>query len=379
MIYILDSYPKLDRGHFWVVDGYIRRALRELAIPYTYINLSAMYAHEEDGLPEDPRFQYRNAETYEKYLEDSVRFIESEFESSREINNVILVTWLPQFSEIEMEKILNVAKNTTAQVVGISLPTPDALIGSEKENYRYVHEKFFSQQSKNFLWVGENEITNRNSNSNIRFIPEYGEVRKNASPEKIWDLSFFGQLSSYRGLSEILFTALFNPKLQIRIKGYSFAPHRTWRPIRRKFFRYKNWKTNPIFSLVFSGISIPISMLRFLPNVNFSNIPFTTEDDLDQAMLQTKAMFYGAKLPHGSGIMTKSLSAGIPILWTGWEGQAFSYLKSNFKSGYIRYYEFFIPNRVSVRLENMTPVQPKKDEMWLKFLKEISFLKSMAN
>ena len=44
-------------------------------------------------------------------------------------------------------------------------------------------------------------------------------------------------------------------------------------------------------------------MLRFLPNVKFSNIPFTTEDDLDQAMLQTKGMFYGAKLPHGSGII----------------------------------------------------------------------------
>jgi len=374
MIYILDSYPKLDRGHFWVVDGYIRRALRELAIPYTYLNLSAKQAHEEDGFPEDSSFRYRNAENYENYLEESVRFIESEFETNREINNVICVTWLPQFSEIEMEKILNLARTTSAHVVGISLPTPDVLIGSEKENYRYVHEKFFSRQSRNYLWVGENEIANRNSNSNIRFIPEYGEVSEITSREKGWDLSFFGQLSSYRGLSEILFTALFNPKLKIRIKGYSFAQHRTWRPIRQKLFRYKNWRTNPIFSVIFSGISIPISLLRFLPNVSFSNTPFATEDDLDEAMLETRAMFYGAKLPHGSGIMTKSLSAGIPIIWTGWEGQAFSFLKSNFEPGYVKFYEFFLPNRVRRILKELPTLEPKKNEMWRKFVLEVAFL-----
>jgi hypothetical protein len=374
MIYILNRYPQLDRGHFWVVDGYIRRALRELGFSYTYLSLSAYSAFEADGFPDARRFRYHNIISEDKYLEESVSFIEDQWQASKKDKDIIFLSWLPQFTDTEMNTISSLAKLTSSQITGITIPTSDALIGNGKEAYRYVHERYFDRHSNNLLWVGERDFQNLDYKSNIRFLPEYGEVSDSIDDTKHWDISFFGQLSAYRGLAEFLLIGLFNPKLRLRLKGYSFAMHRSLRPFRRKIFRYKSWKNNPLFSILFSAISLPVSLLRFLPNVDFSNEPFVTEKDLDSAMRQTRAIFYGAKLPHGSGIMTKGFSSGIPILWTGWEGQAFNALKLNFDSGFIKFHEFFVPNRVSRILENLPTPNPKKVEMWSDFLQEVSFL-----
>jgi len=374
MIFILNSYPKLNQGHFWVVDGYIRKALIELKIPFTYINLSADLAAKEDIFPKNHIFNYHKVNSYESYFTDSINLIDIEIRNKMTEKNIFLLTWLPQFTDSDMDHISKIAIKYSAKIVGISLPTSEALIGKDFSGYRYQHQKYFNINSQNILWVGEEQIIEFETLTNIRFLPEYGEVSNFNYNKKQWDISFFGQLSSYRGLSEVLFIALFNPKLKIRIKGYSYSSHRCWRPIKLKFFRYSGWKSNPIFALIFSAISIPISLLRFLPNVTFSNKPFDSEKELDEGINLTKVMFYGAKLTHGSGIMTKSISAGIPILWTGWEGHAFKYLSSNFKEGFVKFYEFFIPNRISKKIRDLPVIYPKKDEMWNVFVKEISIL-----
>ena len=90
-------------------------------------------------------------------------------------------------------------------------------------------------------------------------------------------------LTPYRGLFEILVIALFNPKIKIRVRGYSFAKHRIWRPIKSSL-RYAGWKDNQVFSLLFSFASIFVGTLRLLPNIDFSKKPFPNERDFNYAM-----------------------------------------------------------------------------------------------
>lgn len=183
-------------------------------------------------------------------------------------------------------------------------------------------------------------------------------------------------LSPYRGLFEILVIALFNPKLKVHIRGYSFSSHRIWRPIKFKFTRYTGWKDNFIFSLFFSMCSIPIGLLRFLPNIKFSNNPFSDEAELDENLGLSRTVFYCPKLPHGSGLMTKSLSVGLPMLWNGLPGQAYDYLSNNYPQGNFKYWEIFVPGRITKKIWKIEPPEPQESRMWAAVLGEISELRN---
>ena len=86
--------------------------------------------------------------------------------------------------------------------------------------------------------------------------------------------------------------ALFNPGLKARIKGYGYSSHRIFRPWKLPIFRYGSWRENLVASLLFSAFSILVSWIRYLPNVDFSAIPFETEADIDKAISETRVMFY---------------------------------------------------------------------------------------
>lgn len=370
MIYILNKLPRLNRGHHWIVDGYIRRCFREIKAQYVYINPMASKALLEDHLINSLNFRYINTSNKDKYVSDAIEFILKDLKVNDSEQKSILITWLPQFSHDELTEIFNAASEIGAKIIGVSLPTQDALIG-KKIKYRYEHEAFFPKGKNNILWVGEEIASSNNSLSNVRQMPEYAEITEITNTKRNYHLSFFGQLSSYRGMSEILIISLLNPRMKVRIKGYGFSQHRTLRPIRYRFFRYRDWKTNPLLSLIFSLMSMPIALLRNLPNVSFSNVPFEEEYDLDVAMHQTNAIFYGAKLPHGSGIISKSLSGGIPVIWMGWEGQAFNFLKLNYPQGQIKFIDILIPNRVIKKIDKLQGTFPIKENMWKVFRSEI--------
>jgi hypothetical protein len=84
-------------------------------------------------------------------------------------------------------------------------------------------------------------------------------------------------------------------------------------------------------------------------------------------MRQTKAIYYGAKYPHGSGIVSKSQSAGIPILWNGWDGRAYNFLTKNFPEGFLTVRDILIPNRVTRKLQQIVAQPPMQEEMWEEF------------
>jgi hypothetical protein len=279
----------------------------------------------------------------------------------------------------EFQRFARLNEITSISIAGLTTLTSDSANSTSKDGTRYLFEEFFELAPYDLLWVGESDVKKYSSNNKVRYLPEFGTVTVPIIKKPSINIGFYGHLVPYRGIAEILFLALFNPKLKIKIKGYSYAAHRTYRPQKFKIFNYGTWKDNPFFAIMFSVISIAFSLLRFLPNIDFSNIPFDTENDLDQAMTESKSKFLCMKFPFGSGIMTKSLSAGIPVIWNGEKGQAVEFLLSNFPEGKFDYKDLFIPGRMTKMVLGISSPKPLESTMWNNFVEEISQLGKLIN
>ncbi len=375
MIYIVNCYPILETGHFWNQDRYFRKFFRALDFPYLYINPSAELAAIEDGSLRSPNYRYIQISAGNNFIENAIQNIVGDIKENLLQKAVIFFPWIPQFNEVEMIKFSKINSDARISIAGVSVRNSEAIWGSGDINNRFVHQSLFLNPPFEIFWIGESIPESLSTWKSIRHIPEYAETEIRFNENKIYDLCFHGMLSPYRGLFEVLVIALFNPKLRINIRGYSFSKHQIWRPIKFKFTRYTGWKDNLIFSLFFSICSIPIGFLRFLPNIKFSNIPFLNEKELDENLSYSRTLFYCPKLPHGSGLMTKSLSAGIPVLWNGLPGQAHNYLNVNFPQGHFRYWEIFVPGKIYKRIRSITPPVPQKLRMWNAVFVELSELK----
>jgi hypothetical protein len=305
----------------------------------------------------------------------AIAYIANDLQNQKVESACLFFPWLPQFSQEQLNEFATLNTITNLSIIGVSVRNPGAIWGGSSEVETYVHQNLFSKDPFKVIWIGESVPDYLSTSKQIRYLPEYAETKMNLEIRKEFDIGFFGMLSPYRGLFEILAVALFNPRLRIKVRGYSFAPHRIWRPIKFEFFRYTGWKDNFIFSLFFSVASLPVGWLRFLPNIDFSSKPFPTENDLDKALGNCKSLLYCPKLPHGSGLMTKSLSAGIPILWNGLSGQAYDFLRSNYQEGQFKYWEIFLPGRMTKKLSMLTPPEPQESRMWDEVLAEISEFK----
>jgi len=224
------------------------------------------------------------------------------------------------------------------------------------------------------LWVWD-EAKNHNGNSNndfIRRLPEYhSSVKANSKIGDQISISFFGMLSPFRGLAEILLIGLLNRKIKVRIKGRGFAPWRIWRPFKFKILRYKKWTDNPIVFIFSVGVSFCINFLKYLPNIELDTKPFSTEHELDLAIASSNTIFYGAKLPLSSGIALKSLAAGVPVVWFGEHGEAFNFLSKNYPYGKIKPREILIPNFIYNKIKEIEDFKPSEVFPWSDYKQEV--------
>lgn len=375
MIYILSKFPRSHTGHYWSFDGYVRRALRENQLDYRFLNPSAKSALEEDHQFGETHNEYVPIIDNGNFIQTAIDYVLSDIRTYSLKRITILIPWLPQFTIDEIQKLDIIEENVVTKFVGLSVLSPQQVQEVGNQNTRYLFEEYFLSKNDCILWVSDVVPSNYRKYPFIRELPDYAEVNLNEEEQIIWDISFFGLLTPYRGIFEILLIGLFNPKIRIRIKGPGFAKHRIIRPWKYKFLRYKNWRANPVASVLFSTISILSSALLLLRNIDFSDEPFETEEDLDRGMSQTRFIFYCPKLPHGSGLTNKSLAAGIPVLWHGWQGKAFSILKQNYPQGYIPYIKFFTPNYISRKIDTLEKPQKLQTKLWKKFSAEVSSIR----
>ena len=369
MIYIVNSLPFIGKGHHWVVDSYVRKALKELNHSFMYINPSSQLAKLEDGFNDGIENVYCEIEESTNLLQ--IYEIIKAHSTKKDLAHVtILFTWLPQFAIDDLEQ-LKFSTSPELRIVAITLLSEKS-INRDKSEIRYYGQELFAKNSNfKILWTGEKIPDYLSKNNFLRQLPDYHFNPRAMEDREGNNLSFFGQLSAFRGASEILLIALFNPTLKVKIKGYGFHSTRIFRPVSIKKLRYSSWRDNVFLAIVFSLASIPISFLRFLPNIDFSNVPFKSEEVLGEAIAESGAIFYCPKFPHGSGITMKSLAAGVPIVWNGLPGHAQRILSEKSPFGEIKYYEIFIPNRISRKLDKIRNYRTSPAYDWLDFLDEI--------
>lgn len=115
-----------------------------------------------------------------------------------------------------MRKFSTLSSITKLSITGVSVRTSSAIWEGAREIETFVHQNLFTKSPFELLWIGESVPPYLADLKNIRYLPEYAETKIELSKEKEFDLGFFGMLSPYRGLLEILIIALFNPRIKIK-------------------------------------------------------------------------------------------------------------------------------------------------------------------
>jgi hypothetical protein len=176
-------------------------------------------------------------------------------------------------------------------------------------------------------------------------------------------------------LGEILLIALFNPSLSVKIKGYGFSKFKVWRPMKFRFFKYTKWRQKPLPAIFLALVSLFVSTLRYLPNVEFDAEPFKSENEFLKAVIESNFVFVGCKLPHSSGVVLTALAAGIPVIWFGEKGEAVRILEKSYPAGRINYQDIFVPGRIRKVLKKSSGHLPKPVFTWEMMLEEINIIR----
>jgi hypothetical protein len=363
MIYLINSYGKDVVGHFWIWDRQFRKAFRELKFNHAYINPSANFASTEDPESEFSYYLETNLDT--DFISQSVSLIQEDIAIHGWQEVILVFSYLAQFSEKEVEHFISkiMSFNVKVSIAGISNLSDEAMM-NKRTSKRYLMQDYFNQLNiQRILWVFEKKPKEYDHFDFIRELPDFIESKKSLG-NRTNDISFFGSLNAYRGITEILLIALFNPKLRIYVKGHGFARNRVWRPIKYKRLIFTSWKQKPLVSIPMNFFSIIISSLIHLPNVIFSSEPFKTETDLEDAIMNSGALFFCAKLQFGSGIVAKCLYSEIPVIWLGQGGHAFEMLNKNYPIGRISYSDIFIPNRIWKKFNSVKEIKSNPPFSW---------------
>jgi hypothetical protein len=379
LIYLIDPYGPVNTGHFWKITSDFHAALTHLNLkfilmsptPDMEINESAYYS----------TVSRINIEKIPLNSEDKNLFFDSFANKLNTVKekSVVIFTWLPSNTPEFYSNLFSKITNKDVAFFGISTLKSSSVLNYDK-NYSFELQEFFDEY-ENFkvMWVWHEPNRHEFSGTKLRRLPEFHSVnidsnllnKKNDSIR----LNFYGGLSSFRGLGEILLIALFNPRLAISIKGYGFSKFKVWRPVKFKYFIYLKWRQKPLAAIFIALVSLLLSTLRYLPNVEFDPEPFESQDEFEKAIATSNFVFYGCKLPHSSGLALTALAAGVPVIWFGEKGEAVRILEKAYPAGRINYRDIFVVGRVKKILKNSNGYLPKSVFTWEMMLEEISTIR----
>ncbi len=380
MIYLIDPYGNTGFGHFWKVTLDFYEALTALNLEFSVLTPTPG----ELTKAREGRITSVCAEVQKvpSILEERIEFFEKFLTClNMELGKtVVIFTWLPADPPEFYEDFFSRIENQNVSLYAISTLKSTSVI-DYNENYSFELQETFEKYSCcKVLWVWHEPNKLVNPENKVRRLPEFHSVKTNTklsneNSEQL-SLSFYGGLSSFRGLGEILLIALFNPGLSIRIKGYGYSKYRVWRPVKSKLFRYSRWQQKPLIAMFIASVSLIISTLRYLPNVAFDPIPFRNEEEFLKEINTSKFCFIGCKLPHSSGVALSSLAAGVPVIWFGDKGEAVRTLIMSSPSGRIDYGDIFVIGRIKKMLTNFNCFNSKEVFSWESMLQEIEHVRS---
>ena len=375
MIYLIDPYGNIETGHFWKVTLDFFDALSSLNLEFTLLTPTPEAVRKEregkiSSVCSEIQRVPTNHEDRSEYFKSFLQFLNLKCEKT-----VVIFTWLVSDSVEFYENFFSGITNSNISIFGISTLKSSSSINYDAEYSFEMQETFEKYQACKVLWVWHEPNKVNESGKKLRRLPEFHSnqiiPKKTHRKNDVLGLNFFGGLSSFRGISEILLIAFFNPRLPVSIKGPGYSKFKVWRPVRLKLFRYSRWQEKPLTASFIAFVSLMISALRHLPNVRFDPTPFRSEEEFLNAISMSTSIFIGCKLPHSSGVALSSLALGIPVIWFGEKGEAARILMSSFPQGKIRYRDIFVMGRIKKMVKSLPSFTPVVVFSWESMLEEI--------
>jgi len=195
----------------------------------------------------------------------------------------------------------------------------------------------------------------------LKHLPEFhrGVPWQNGQATRGVKAGFYGLLSAQRGLVDLYFSALLNPNVLFRVRGYPSSSTILTFFRSRKFI---NSRSTPIILVKSLLICLCLPILRLLPNVDQKSVAFQNDQDLVADMAQNDCVFFATdRSPYSSGMSLLALASGIRVIWIPGNSAANDNLSVFFPAGRISRHRWLFPyylSRFVRRLRNHDVVDP---------------------
>jgi hypothetical protein len=344
---LVDTAESREPGHNYVYSGKFRETYEKCNLEYVFISPSADLALNEDGLLRRINYgSYVKTLNSDESNSDIFKKIEEQLVSNHYGFYHIFFLWGHQLSDANVKHLKELILNSPIKTqVNILAKFPNILGRIEKKNT--AREIGFINQFNDFrcsvqfyTWDKKAE---KKLHPKVKYLTEYITYPKQASSSlrknRQQEVSFFGNLSYFRGLSRFLVLALFNPRINFQIIGSS--------QVDLGFYRKPNYvgaKKNPLSAIIGLSYSFFFLMLTKLQNVKYiPNKVFIHHSDLEAIVENSKYIFISTKRTGlDSGIARMALCFNIPIIWEDGNSPINDLLKEIYPQGKLKPFQFKI-------------------------------------
>jgi glycosyltransferase involved in cell wall biosynthesis len=355
---LIDSALRNSKGHYDQFSYDFRQALIRSGKKVVYISPSADLAKESDGAV-SPLISYQFIDVISKpsFFHQSLEVVKKVTESSSEPFHLIflrandlaagnLIDWskfIEEHQQIDLKVLINVSG-----VISNS---------SHSKSEREVLNKLGIFKDKIHFMAWDFRVTKSKEFSNFEYLPLYKNSVKKSNIKSQLQIGFFGKLTSDRGLTDLLFSAILNPQLKFVIKGYGLSFKYLYR--RPGFLSVKK---TPIKAITSFFLTLYIFLLTKLPNVSISEVYFDTEAKMTAEIQNCSAIFWSCRRsPYESGIVIQALAAGVPVVWLNGQSAMAQILSAHYPSGEIpikKLYQFRGLQNFVLSVKDLEPSAP---------------------
>ena len=352
---IIDFTPKSAKGHYDQFLFDFRQALVKSRKKVVFISPSADLAKEKDGFASPLiSYQYVNGTSNLIFFRECLELVKKLTEGSLEKFHVVslrakdfaagnIVDWsrfIETFNKVDLRVLVNVS--------GIISNT------SHSESEKEILDKLKIFKDKIHFMAWDSRVTDIKEFSNVEYLPNYKKsIIKNCLNPQL-SIGFFGKLSSERGLTNLLFSAILNPQLNFVLKGYGLSFKYLYR-----WPGYISVKRTPIKAIVSLFLTLYTFLLTKLPNVFLSEFYFDTEEEMTTEIQKCTAIFWSCrKSPYESGVGIQALANGVSVVWLDGDSAMSKLLLAHYPVGKLPFkelYKFRGLQKFVLSLKNLAP------------------------
>jgi hypothetical protein len=352
---IIDFTPKSAKGHYDQFLFDFRQALVKSRKKVVFISPSADLAKEKDGFASPLiSYQYVNGTSNLMFFRECLELVKKLTEGSLEKFHVVslrakdfaagnIVDWsrfIETFNKVDLRVLVNVS--------GIISNS------SHSESEKEILDKLKIFKDKIHFMTWDSRVTDIKEFSNVEYLPNYKKsIIKNCLNPQL-SIGFFGKLSSERGLTNLLFSAILNPQLNFVLKGYGLSFKYLYR-----WPGYISVKRTPIKAIVSLFLTLYTFLLTKLPNVFLSEFYFDTEEEMTTEIQKCTAIFWSCrKSPYESGVGIQALANGVPVVWLDGDSAMSKLLLAHYPVGKLPFkelYKFRGLQKFVLSLKNLAP------------------------